>query len=140
MSTRQLWLVRGALVALLGLVGVYKLGPKLYNRHKLGQVQGRPVYDERINAQDALRLGIVNRVVPAEELEAATHELALKLAKGPTKAIGLMKRAINRSLTMDLEQLLEYEVHMQETAGKTEDHKEGLAAFMEKRAPEYKGR
>ena len=53
MSTRQLWIVRGLLVVLVGLAGAYKLGPKLYNRHKLGQLQGRPVYDERVNAQDA---------------------------------------------------------------------------------------
>lgn len=53
MSTRQLWIVRGLLVVLLGLAATYKLGPKLYNRHKLGQLQGRPVYDERMNVQDA---------------------------------------------------------------------------------------
>jgi thiol:disulfide interchange protein len=53
MTMRQLWLVRGALIALLGMLGTYKIGPKLYNRHRLGQLQGRQVYDERLNAQAA---------------------------------------------------------------------------------------
>ena len=79
-------------------------------------------------------------VVPAEELESATRELAQRLAKGPTKAIGLAKRSMNRALSMDLEQMLEYEVHMQETAGASEDYKEGLAAFLEKRTANYVGR
>jgi 2-(1,2-epoxy-1,2-dihydrophenyl)acetyl-CoA isomerase len=95
---------------------------------------------DAMKAEEALQLGLVNRVIPAEELEAATREFALRLAKGPTRAIGLMKRAINRGLSMDLEQLLEYEVHMQQAAGESEDHKEGLAAFLEKRTPEYKGK
>jgi 2-(1,2-epoxy-1,2-dihydrophenyl)acetyl-CoA isomerase len=95
---------------------------------------------DSMNAEEALQFGLVNRVVPAEELEATTRELALRLAKGPTRAIGLMKRAINRGLSTDLEQQLEYEVHMQEAAGNTEDHREGLAAFLEKRTPEYKGK
>jgi 2-(1,2-epoxy-1,2-dihydrophenyl)acetyl-CoA isomerase len=79
-------------------------------------------------------------VVPAEELESATRELALRLAKSPTKAIGLAKRAINRALTMDLDQALDYEVYGQETAGASDDHKEGIAAFLEKRAPNFTGR
>ncbi len=95
---------------------------------------------DAVNAEEAYRIGLVNRVVPAEELETATREFALKLAKGPTRAIGLMKRTINRGLNLDLEQLLEYEVHSQQTAGQTEDHKEGLAAFLEKRTPDYQGR
>jgi 2-(1,2-epoxy-1,2-dihydrophenyl)acetyl-CoA isomerase len=81
----------------------------------------------------------VNRVVPPEELESATRELALRLAQGPTKAIGLAKRAMNRALSMDLEQLLEYEVYAQETAGASADHKEGIAAFLEKRQAQFTG-
>jgi 2-(1,2-epoxy-1,2-dihydrophenyl)acetyl-CoA isomerase len=95
---------------------------------------------DTLGAEEAYRLGLVNRVVPAEELEGATRELALRLAKGPTKAIGLAKRAMNRSLSMPLEESLEYEVFAQETAGNTEDHREGLAAFLEKRTPNYQGR
>lgn len=94
---------------------------------------------DAVNADEALRIGLVNRVVPLEDLDGATRELALRLAKGPTKAIGLAKRAINRALTMDLEQLLEYEVYAQEAAGASEDHREGLAAFLDKRPPNYLG-
>lgn len=93
-----------------------------------------------VQAEEALRIGLVNRVVPHEELESATRELAMRLAKSPTKAIGLAKRTINRALTMDLEQLLEYEAHAQEIAGKTEDHVEGMAAFLEKRPANFSGK
>ena len=94
---------------------------------------------DAVNADEALQIGLVNRVVPAEDLEAATRDFALRLGKGPTKAIGLAKRTINRALSMDLEQLLDYEVFSQETAGATADYKEGLAAFLEKRTPNYTG-
>lgn len=95
---------------------------------------------DEVGADEALRIGLVNKLVPPEELESATRELALRLAKSPTKAIGLAKRAINRALTMDLEQILEYEVYGQETAGASDDHKEGIAAFLDKRTPNFTGR
>jgi len=95
---------------------------------------------DEVGAEEALRLGLVNRVVPTEELEGATRELALRLAKGPTKAIGLAKRAMNRALTMDLEDLLDYETHGQEIAGASADYKEGVAAFTEKRQPNFTGK
>jgi 2-(1,2-epoxy-1,2-dihydrophenyl)acetyl-CoA isomerase len=106
----------------------------------LGKALEMAFTGDAVNAEEAYRIGLVNRVVPAEELASATRELALRLAQGPTKAIGLAKRAMNRALSMDLEQLLEYEVFAQETAGATEDHKEGMAAFLEKRTPNYTGR
>src|SRR5437762_1272431 len=106
----------------------------------LGKALEMAFTGDPVNADEAFRIGLVNRVVPAEELESATRELALRLAKGPTKAIGLAKRAMNRALSMDLVEILEYEVHAQETAGGTEDHKEGLAAFLEKRTPDYQGK
>jgi 2-(1,2-epoxy-1,2-dihydrophenyl)acetyl-CoA isomerase len=90
-------------------------------------------------ADEALRLGLVNRVVPADELAAATHELATRLAQGPTKAYGLIKRQLNRALSADLETMLDYEVYGQETAGRTADHAEALAAFVEKRPAVFKG-
>jgi 2-(1,2-epoxy-1,2-dihydrophenyl)acetyl-CoA isomerase len=106
----------------------------------LGKAMEMAFLGDEVAADEALRLGLVNRVVPPEELESATRELALRLAKGPTKAIGLAKRAMNRALSSDLEELLEYEVYAQEIAGATADHKEGLAAFSEKRPPEYIGK
>jgi 2-(1,2-epoxy-1,2-dihydrophenyl)acetyl-CoA isomerase len=105
----------------------------------LGKALEMAFLGDEIGAEEALRLGLVNRVVTAEELESATRELALRLAKGPTKAIGLAKRAINRALNMDLEQLLEYETHGQEIAGSTADHQEGIAAFTEKRPANFSG-
>ncbi|HEY0070627.1 MAG TPA: enoyl-CoA hydratase-related protein [Chloroflexia bacterium] len=106
----------------------------------LGRALEMAFLGDEMGADEALRTGLVNRVVPAEELESATRELALRLAKAPTKAIGLAKRAINRALTMDLDQALDYEVYGQETAGASEDHKEGIAAFLEKRTPNFTGR
>ncbi|HYO50476.1 MAG TPA: enoyl-CoA hydratase-related protein [Chloroflexia bacterium] len=106
----------------------------------LGKALEMAFLGDEVGAEEALRLGLVNRVVPPEELESATRELALRLAKGPTKAIGLAKRAMNRALHMDLEQILDYEVYAQETAGASADHKEGLAAFAEKRSPNFSGK
>ncbi len=93
-----------------------------------------------VQAQEAYRIGLINTLVPHDELETATRALALRLANSPTRAIGLAKRTINRALSMDLGQLLEYEAHAQETAGKTEDHKEGMAAFLEKRPAHFTGK
>ena len=106
----------------------------------LGKALEMAFLGDEVSAEEAARIGLVNRVVPAEELEEATHELALRLAKGPTRAIGLAKRAINRALSMDLEQVLEYEMYAQEIAGASEDHREGIAAFLEKRPPVFRGR
>lgn len=95
---------------------------------------------EPVDAQEALRLGLVNRVVPHEELTAKTMALAQRLAAGPTRAYGLTKRAITYALGAGLDAVLEYEAHLQEIAGRTADHREGVAAFLEKRDAKYEGR
>lgn len=93
----------------------------------------------KIKSDEALRIGLVNQVVPDDELAAATNKLASKLASLPPRGIGLTKRALNASLENDLPTQLEYEAMMQTTAGRTKDHREGVRAFMEKRAPRFSG-
>lgn len=94
---------------------------------------------EPIDAAEALRLGIVNAVVPHDELMPRTYELARKLAAGPPIAIRLAKRAIYHNQQVDLRSGLEYETYAQNTCRETEDAKEGVKAFVEKRAPVFKG-
>jgi 2-(1,2-epoxy-1,2-dihydrophenyl)acetyl-CoA isomerase len=95
---------------------------------------------QRLGADDALALGLVNHVVPDGDLAAEVKALAEQLAAAPTRAIGLTKRAMNRAMASTLDEALDYEAILQDLAGRSEDHKEGVAAFMEKRPPEFKGR
>ncbi len=90
-------------------------------------------------AEDAERIGLVNKVVPAGELEKATTEWAERLAAGPTKALGLAKRLLNRSLESDLATSLEEEALAQELIVGTNDIKEGMRAFAERRDPNFTG-
>jgi 2-(1,2-epoxy-1,2-dihydrophenyl)acetyl-CoA isomerase len=92
-----------------------------------------------ITAEEAERVGLVNRVVPPAELEAETEKLAHSLAQAPTKAIGLIKRTLNKSLSSDLGTMLDYEARIQQIASETEDHREGLRAFLEKRPARFTG-
>jgi len=95
---------------------------------------------DELASKDAERLGLVAKVVPADQLIPTTREIATKLAHGPTRAIGLTKRALNKSVGSDLEGVLEYESYLQEIAGATTDHIEAVRAFFEKRVPVFKGR
>ncbi|MFA4137110.1 MULTISPECIES: enoyl-CoA hydratase-related protein [unclassified Brevibacillus] len=95
---------------------------------------------EKVSAEEALRIGLVNQVYPAESFMEDALAYARKLASLPTKGIGLIKRTMYKGLEMGLEETLEYEAFAQEAAGRTEDHKEGVTAFMEKRAPRFTGR
>lgn len=96
--------------------------------------------NQPVGAQQALEWGLVNQVVPDDQLMQATAELAQKLSGGPTRALGLTKRALYRATMPELQATLEYEAELQEIAGRTADHTEGLAAFLEKRKPEFTGK
>src|SRR5919197_5155611 len=91
------------------------------------------------SAADAERIGLVNKVVPQDELEKATTEWAERLAAGPTKALGLAKRVLNRSLEQTLATSLEEEALAQELITSTDDIKEGMRAFAERRDPRFTG-
>lgn len=93
-----------------------------------------------IDAIEAKEVGLVNHVIPHSDLEKVTYELAKKLANGATKAIGIIKRTLNKSLTMSFDELLAYEAMMQEVVSHTADHKEGVTAFVEKRTPKFEGK
>jgi len=93
-----------------------------------------------ITAEEAEHVGLVNRVVPPDQLEKVTMEIATTLAQGPTRSIGLIKRTLNKGLVSDLDSLLDYEAYIQQAASETEDHKEGIAAFLGKRKAAFNGK
>jgi len=93
-----------------------------------------------IAAEQALACGLVNRVVPADQLAAALGETLCQLFAVPPLALALTKRAMNKSLECGtLEEQLETEAQLQSFLGKTKDHAEGVASFLEKRAPKFTG-
>jgi 2-(1,2-epoxy-1,2-dihydrophenyl)acetyl-CoA isomerase len=95
---------------------------------------------EDVSAQKALELNLANKVVPASELLEETRKIAEVFANGPTRAYGYIKRMMDRVAGMTLDEALDYEVFMQEAAGRSEDYANAVVAFSEKRKPEYKGR
>ncbi len=94
----------------------------------------------RIKAARALELGMINKVVPADQLDAAVKEYTDYFVTAPTRAISLIKKMLNKSATATLDEMLEYETYSQEIAGSTQDYREGVAAFLEKRKPIFLGR
>ncbi len=93
-----------------------------------------------ISADEALRMGIVNRVFSEEKLPEESQKILEHFANGPTKAYSLIKRGLNFSSGASLDRSLEYETYLQEIAGKTVDAHEGVKAFVEKRSPVFKGK
>jgi enoyl-CoA hydratase/carnithine racemase len=94
---------------------------------------------ERLPAGEAYSWGLIDRVVADRELTEAAEALALRLASGPTRAFAAMKRAINASTLACLQTQLELEATLQSQLGKSDDFAEGVAAFLEKRPPVFKG-
>lgn len=105
-----------------------------------GRAMELAMLGDAITADTALQWGLVNKVVPDEQLRETTRMLAAQLAQGPTQAIGLIKRAMNKAMNVDLDEYLEYEAHLQEISGRTDDYKEGVSAFLEKRSPQFAGK
>ncbi|MFC8512859.1 enoyl-CoA hydratase/isomerase family protein [Streptomyces sp. NPDC057257] len=97
-------------------------------------------FGDALSATDAERLGLVNRVVPDEELAKTAHEWAARLASGPTRALALTKQLVNASLDTDRATAFAAEAAAQEINMTTTDAQEGVRSFVERRSAEFKGR
>ena len=116
-------------------------GSTYYLPRLLGPARAMEVYlaKQPISAQVALEMGLVNRVVPADEIEKNTLEMAQSLASGPTVAYGRVKALMDRSWTSDLESQLDEETRAISDIALTGDFQEGITAFVEKRNPRFQG-
>jgi 2-(1,2-epoxy-1,2-dihydrophenyl)acetyl-CoA isomerase len=94
----------------------------------------------RIKADEAVKLGLINRCVPEDQLDSVVKEHADYFSNAPTKAIGLIKKMLNKSAHATLDEMLDYEAYCQEIAGSSSDYREGVAAFIEKRKPRFTGK
>ncbi len=110
--------------------------PRLVGYHKAMELA---LFGDRVSAAEALALGLCNRVVPDDQFEAAVTEWAERLARGP-RSMGWIKRQLNRGLERSLEEVLALEAHLQEAAARSEDAREGIQAFVERREPRFTGR
>ncbi len=126
--------------ARVGLAGDY--GGTWFLTQLVGPAKAKEMYflPERTSMETALELGIVNKVVPAEDFESTWRDMASRLASGPPIAYRYMKENINRSVTGDLETTLELESTHHRHTGTTEDHRAASQAFVEKREPVFRGR
>ena len=93
----------------------------------------------KITGAEAAAMGLINKAVPAGELDEAVLKYSSYYATAPTKSIGMIKKMLNRGMSSTLEEALDYEAYCQEIAGNSNDYKEGVAAFLEKRKAEFKG-
>ena len=110
--------------------------PRLVGLHKAKELT---FFGDMIAATDAAAMGLINKVVPAAELDAVAEEWGLRLASGPTLALSLSKRLLDASSSMSLEQALEEEARCQHITYTTEDVREGIGAFLQRREPRFRG-
>lgn len=129
----EIFAQRGLVVDLGGLF----LLPRLVGLHKAKELA---FFAEKIYGPHAVELGLANRCVPQSEVLPVAGEWANRLAEGPTVALGLMKLGMNRGLQMTLHDVMNYEASAQALAVQTQDVREGLQAFLEKRAPKFQGK
>ena len=94
---------------------------------------------DKVTADEALQMGMIYKIFPVSFFNEEVMTLATTLASMPTKALGLTKRLLNQSITNNLEQQLSLESDLQIEASSSNDYKEGVTAFVEKRKPEFKG-
>ena len=106
----------------------------------LAKAQELLLLSPRLSAEEALALGLVHRVVPAEKLMEEALSLAKELAQGPTRAYALTKKLLLETYRLSLTEALALEAVLQGQAGQTQDHDEGVRAFREKRPPRFQGR
>ncbi|MGJ8592026.1 MAG: enoyl-CoA hydratase-related protein [Aquaticitalea sp.] len=126
--------------SLIGLVpdsgGTFFL-PRLIGFQK---AQALAMLGDKIDAEEAEKMGMIYKVIPSENFEEEVNKLASKLANMPTKALGMIKELFNKSMTNTLEEQLALESKLQIEAAQSADYAEGVAAFIEKRKPEFKGK
>jgi 2-(1,2-epoxy-1,2-dihydrophenyl)acetyl-CoA isomerase len=115
--------------------GAYLL-PRAIGLHKAKELL---LLGEDVSAVDAVAMGLAMKAVPADELMAEVHELATKLAAGPTKALAMTKWLLNRSFESSRHTAFEEEAYAQDLVQTSADSQEGIAAFVERRTPEFKG-
>ena len=108
----------------------------------LGSAKARELYylSERINAEEALMLGLTNWVCDPEELMEKTMEIATQLASGPSVAYRYMKENLNRAMNGEIDDCLDLEATHHIHCGQTEDHRNATKAFVEKRTPVFTGK
>lgn len=110
--------------------------------HYAGAPKAKELFflSEIVDAAEAHRIGLINRVVPHDQLSERAHEVAAQIARGPLVSYRYMKANVNLAATVDFRTMLDREAETHLRCGMTDDHKEGVRAFMEKRAPEFTGR
>jgi 2-(1,2-epoxy-1,2-dihydrophenyl)acetyl-CoA isomerase len=126
--------------AKVGFSGDY--GGSWYLTQLVGMARAKELYfmSDKVGAEDAQRLGLLNRLVAHDDLDAEARAWAHELAHGPRIALRFMKENINRAITADLRTALDAEAVAMTRASQTEDHREGATAFMDKRSPHFTGR